>query len=93
MTRPGTRLDRTRYNYVRVTHGSRSVCLPERAHHRDVADMQFNSGFKVVLLALAPQALPAATLSAIAGLPEPSMTVMVTVGLGLIALGKRQKRV
>lgn len=55
--------------------------------------MQFNSVFKTALLLLAPQALPAATLSVIAGLPEPSMSVMVTVGLGLIALGKRQKRV
>ena len=55
--------------------------------------MQFHSVLKTALLVLAaPQALPAATLSAIAGLPEPSIAVMVTVGLGLIALGGRRKR-
>ena len=55
--------------------------------------MQFHQPLcKATLLVLMPQALPAATLSAIAGLPEPSIAVMVVVGLGLIALGGRRAR-
>ncbi len=54
--------------------------------------MQVHSVLKVVLLVLLPQALPAAVLAGIAGLPEPSIAAMVTVGLGLILLGGRRKR-